>query len=47
MDSIAYLDFPAIMGFTLVVSAGYVLINMVVDIIYNLLNPQISGGEDE
>jgi len=47
MDSIAYLDFPAIMGFTLVVSAGYVLINMVVDIIYNILNPQISGGDGE
>lgn len=47
MDSIAYLDFPAIMGFTLVVSVGYVVINMAVDIIYNLLNPQISGGDDE
>ena len=45
MDSIAYLDFPAIMGFTLVVSVGYVVINMVVDMIYNILNPQISGGD--
>lgn len=44
MDSIAYLDFPAIMGFTLVVSLGYVIINMVVDMIYNILNPQISSG---
>ena len=29
------------MGFTLVVSVGYVFINMVVDIIYRVLNPQI------
>ena len=41
MDSISFLDFPAIMGFTLVVSVGYVFINMVVDIIYRVLNPQI------
>lgn len=33
------------MGFTLVVSVGYVVINMVVDMIYNILNPQISGGD--
>ena len=47
MDSIAYLDFPAIMGFTLVVSVGYVVINMAVDMIYNILNPQISGGDEK
>lgn len=41
VDSIAYLDFPAIMGFTLVISIGYVLINLVVDLLYYLLNPQI------
>ncbi|KHD85274.1 ABC transporter permease [Heyndrickxia ginsengihumi] len=41
VDSIAYLDFPAIMGFTIVISIGYVLINLVVDILYGLLNPQM------
>lgn len=41
MDSISFLDFPAIMGFTLVISFGYVLINTVVDIVYGILNPQI------
>jgi peptide/nickel transport system permease protein len=41
MDSISFLDFPAIMGFTLVVSFSYVLINMAVDILYSFLNPQI------
>ena len=45
MDSIAFLDFPAIMGFTLVVSVGYVFINMVVDILYRILNPQIGGDK--
>lgn len=45
MDSIAFLDFPAIMGFTLVVSMSYVLINMAVDILYRVLNPQIRGEE--
>ena len=43
VDSIAYLDFPAMMGFTIVISIGYVCINLIVDIIYSLLNPQIKG----
>lgn len=41
VDSIAYLDFPAIMGFTIVISVGYVVINLLVDLAYMLLNPQI------
>ncbi len=43
VDSISFLDFPAIMGFTLVVATVYVLINMVVDLLYPLLDPQIKG----
>ena len=43
VDSIAYLDFPAIMGFTIVISIGYVLINLIVDILYGILNPQMKG----
>ena len=43
VDSIANLDFPAMMGFTIVISIGYVFINLIVDIIYSLLNPQIKG----
>lgn len=39
VDSVSFLDFPAIMGFTLVVSAGYVLINLIVDFVYRLLDP--------
>lgn len=41
VDSVNSLDFPAIMGFTLVVSLAYVFINLCVDILYALVNPQI------
>ena len=41
VDSVNYLDFPAIMGFTLVVSLAYVFINLCVDVFYALANPQI------
>ena len=41
VDSAAFLDFPAIMGFTLVVAMGYVAINMAVDLLYQTLDPRI------
>jgi peptide/nickel transport system permease protein len=41
IDSVNFLDFPAIMGFTLIVSLAYVLINLIVDVIYAFLNPKI------
>jgi peptide/nickel transport system permease protein len=41
VDSITSLDFPAIMGFTFVISIGYVFINLVVDLLYVVLDPQI------
>ena len=41
VDSVKNLDFPAIMGFTLVVSLAYVFINLIVDVLYALVNPQI------
>ena len=41
VDSVNSLDFPAIMGFTLVASAAYVLINLGVDVLYAFLNPRI------
>ena len=40
VQSIAALDFPAIMGFTVVVSAVYVLVNLLVDLTYLVLDPQ-------
>jgi peptide/nickel transport system permease protein len=41
VDSVSFLDFPAIMGFTMVVSVAYVLINMLVDLLYQIVDPQI------
>lgn len=41
VQSIHALDFPAIMGFTVVASIAYVLINLLVDLTYMLLDPQI------
>jgi|APLow6443716910_1056828.scaffolds.fasta_scaffold07231_2 peptide/nickel transport system permease protein len=41
VDSVNFLDFPAIMGFTLVVSFVYVMINLAVDVVYAFLDPQI------
>ena len=41
VESINYLDFPAIMGFTVVVTFIYVFMNLLVDIIYAFLDPQI------
>lgn len=41
VDSVNFLDFPAIMGFTLVVSFAYVMINLAVDVLYAFLDPQI------
>jgi peptide/nickel transport system permease protein len=34
-------DFPAIMGVTFVIALIYILVNLVVDIVYGLLDPQI------
>jgi peptide/nickel transport system permease protein len=42
VDSVNYLDFPAIMGFTLIVSLVYVTINLCVDVLYAFLNPKIT-----
>ena len=39
--SAAALDFPAIMGITLVVSATYLLVNLLVDISYAALDPRV------
>jgi peptide/nickel transport system permease protein len=41
VQSITALDFPAIMGFTVVASTAYVLLNLVVDLVYMALDPQI------
>jgi peptide/nickel transport system permease protein len=38
------LDFPAIMGVGIVIATIYVLVNLVVDIAYGLLDPRIRVG---
>ncbi len=38
------LDFPAIMGVGIVVATVYVLVNLVVDVLYGLLDPRIRVG---
>ena len=40
--SIQALDFPAVMGFTIVVSFAYVLVNLAVDLVYLALDPRIT-----
>lgn len=35
-------DFPAIMGVALVVSLAYIIINLVVDVLYGVVNPQVT-----
>ena len=41
VESINYLDFPAIMGFTIVITFVYVFMNLLVDVLYAFIDPQI------
>lgn len=43
VNSIQALDFPAVMGFAIVVSFAYVIVNLIVDLVYMLIDPRISG----
>ena len=42
VSSIQALDFPAVMGFAVVVSFAYVLVNLLVDLLYVWIDPRIS-----
>ncbi|GLR08342.1 peptide ABC transporter permease [Mixta theicola] len=42
--SIQALDFPAVMGFAVVVSFAYVLVNLLVDLLYVWIDPRIGRG---
>ncbi|ATF49513.1 ABC transporter permease [Citrobacter freundii] len=44
VTSIQALDFPAVMGFAVVVSFAYVLVNLVVDLLYLWIDPRIGRG---
>jgi len=41
VDAILHRDYPVIQGVVLLTSAGYVLINLLVDLCYVLLDPRI------
>ena len=41
IDSIQQRDYTLIQGVVLVVAAGYVIVNLLVDVVYSLLNPRI------
>ena len=40
-DAIANADFPAVMGATIVICAVFILINLVVDILYTVIDPRV------
>ncbi|HEY3116372.1 MAG TPA: ABC transporter permease subunit, partial [Chloroflexota bacterium] len=40
-DAITLLDFPAIMGITLLATIVFVLVNLIVDVTYVYLDPRI------
>jgi peptide/nickel transport system permease protein len=41
IDAISQRDYTMLQGVVLVVAAGYVLVNLLVDVVYSLLNPRI------
>ncbi|EFY4911819.1 ABC transporter permease [Escherichia coli] len=47
VTSIQALDLPAVMGFAVVVSFAYVLVNLVVDLLYLWIDPRIGRGGGE
>ncbi len=43
-DSIIYMDFPAIMGITLLATIVFLTMNLLVDVFYVVLDPRIRYG---
>ena len=41
MTSISFRDYPAIMCITLYITVGIMIVNLLVDIIYSLLDPRV------
>lgn len=44
LDSVFTRDYPVIQAVVVIITAGYVLINLAVDILYSVLNPRIRVG---
>ncbi|UDJ82096.1 ABC transporter permease [Kosakonia oryzae] len=47
VSSIQALDFPSVMGFAIVVSFAYVLVNLFVDLLYILIDPRMGRGAEK
>ncbi len=47
VSSIQALDFPAVMGFAIVVSFAYVLVNLLVDLLYLWIDPRMGRGAEK
>ena len=41
IDAVFQRDYPVIQGVVLVAAAGYVIVNLLVDVVYSLLDPRI------
>jgi peptide/nickel transport system permease protein len=46
VNAISNLDYAAIMGVTLLISGVYVVVNLVVDLVYFLLDPRIGDAQE-
>jgi len=42
VDATLYLDYPVIMAVTLIITTSYVVINLLVDLLYGILNPRVN-----
>jgi peptide/nickel transport system permease protein len=45
IDSISKRDYPVIQGMALLVAAGYILVNLAVDILYGIIDPRVRSQE--
>jgi len=45
VEAASNLDYPAVMGTTLLIAIVYIMINLVVDILYGIVDPRIRQGE--
>ena len=41
MQAIDNRDYPVMMGFIMIIAVIYVLVNLIVDLLYGLINPRI------
>ena len=46
VNAISNLDYAAIMGVTLLISTIYLVVNMIIDLIYLVLDPRIADAQE-